>query len=189
MNRRKKVLTIGLVLALLVVPLGVAMADGVITISAGTLTVSDTLIDFGVIPFSFALQQPTTNGVDWNVSDGVGDGLGWRVEILGTDFDDGAGNLIPVSAALQSFQATVPGSGIICVIGCAAAVQPISQAAAPIYAFLDPVIPDVLLSNGLGSELGSWNFLTTWRLDVPGGTPGGGAPYTSLVTITALVGP
>jgi hypothetical protein len=182
----KKTILILALIAILALPV-VALADGILTILPGTLDVTDQLIDFGSIPFSWSLQQPITNGT-WNISDGVGDGLGWRVEILGTDFDDGAGNLIPVSAALQSFRATVPNSGIACLVGCGAAVQPITQAPAPVYAFLDPVVPDVLISNGLGSELGSWDFLTTWQLDVPGGTPGGSV-YSSVVTVTANVGP
>lgn len=123
----------------------------------------------------------TAADATWNVRDTTHTGAGWHVTLSADDLSDGLGHTIDVN----HFTVQVHDAEIL-VVGANSSPLPTSQTPTP-----TPLTPVgvTILAAGLNEGMGVFTFPPHFQLLVPATTVLGDAPFTTLVTITMIVGP
>ena len=191
--RKLKAITALAILATLIVAIP-ALADGLVTVTAGALAVTSEDVDFGAYAADFGDQTgdyETSAGV-WGVSDLTGAEAGWTVTIAGTDFINGSESF-PTTVAADTVRVNNSSAGIACTTGvCTAACLPASTAFGAAGDNLSTTPLKVFHNQPVSvasqcSEDGVWDWQPYFRLTVPGGTIAGNYVSTWTVTISTYV--
>ncbi len=176
--------TIALVITALMVLTSVVMvlpanADGIITLTGGTLSVLPQNVDFGthvLTGYNQTFQGTTTA---WTVADPTGTGAGWHLSIKATDFSKNGDTSKKISVA--GFKASLDDATIANVDG---NDKPVST----MTALLQLSTSDQTMASAVpGTGMGTYTVLPTFTLDVPAEAYAGS--YTAIMTATATSAP
>lgn len=179
----KKILAGLILLALVAVPAAV-LADGIITITSGVMTVTTSDVNFG--SFSFSLTEFDVLGAfpvsKWWVRDETGDQVAWDGILTVGDFIDG-GDTIPVDGS--NLAVTVNIADTVCNEGDCTDPLPVGVTAS----YLTAGVPLAIIeSDPVSTHLpGGWAFRPYFDLTVPAATLTG--VFTSVWTFDAIASP
>jgi hypothetical protein len=156
-----------------------AFAQGEVTVTGGTLSVTPAAITFNGVTLNGQTQNDVAGATTaWTATDPTGTGIGWSVTISATDFlkTGDATKTIPVSG----FEMTLLDTAITTVAGNAQPVSSFGTAKAL-------GATQTLVTAAAGTGMGTYGLLPTFTLDVPADTYAG--DYVSTVTVSISSAP
>lgn len=186
---KKRMLAIGVVLALLAITTAAVYAEtATVTITGGSLSVTAADITLSGVTLDGTDQTSTSasGSNSWSATDARGTGAGWNLTIVATDFSDGGTRSIDISSADQEFLIQLLDANVLVTAG---NTKPVSQVATL------TAIPEAggsaykFLSAAVDTGMGSYTLNPNFELEVPAETYVGTGTYTSTVTITSVSGP
>lgn len=182
----KKALSV--LVLLLVVFSAVAMADATITLTGGSLTQTNALIQFPGQSLAGAkiMDVASVAGTPWTVTDARGTGEGWNFQVSAGDFVEASNpaHKIPVYdvttvGSEYKLEAMVPAESITALQAQLAADKPVTQAAVMTAVGNGAV---QLISAETDKGMGAWSFAPEFQMDIPANTFAG--LYTAPFTVT-----
>lgn len=178
---KKTLISIFVMALLLVSALPVFAETGTIELTGGALSVVAQPITFAPITIDGLAHAdlPSTNNVEWLVTDPTGSGAGWHVMIAATPFISAA-NTIAVAGFEMMMSAPVKKdlsnpTGMPTVTGDLAST------------FTPLVGNQTILTTAVNTGMGQFGFTPTFQLSFPANTYAG--TYVSTVTVTIITAP
>lgn len=187
----KRILAILLTTALLAGTAVTAYAvtgTGTVTITGGSLSVSMAAVTLSGVTLDGTdkISTSASGSNSWSARDSRGTGDGWNLTIAATDFSDGTGKTIDISAADQEFKIQLLDTNITVTAGNA---KPVSQVTALTAIPESPAAALKLVSAALDTGMGTYAIAPNFELEIPAETYVGSGTYTSTITVTAVSGP
>ncbi len=155
------------------------IADGVITLTGGTLSVAPQNVDFGTHGLTGYNQTFNGTTTAWTVSDPTGTGAGWKLSIKSTDFTKNGDASKKIS--VTGFKASLDDANVVKVDG---NDKPVSA----MTSLLSLSASDQVMASAVsGTGMGTYTVLPAFTLDVPAEAYAGS--YTAVLTATVAVTP
>lgn len=156
-----------------------AKADGIITLTGGSLSVLPQNVDFGTHGLTGYNQTFNGTTTAWTVSDPSGTGSGWRLSVKATDFTKNGDTSKKLSVA--GFKTSLDDANIVKVDGNSKPVSTMTSLVA-----LSPS-DQTMVSAAAGTGMGTYTVLPAFTLDVAAEAYAGS--YTAVLTATVSATP